>query len=176
MTCCRASLEALETRSLSASMVTLILDVFVDPLSGSLVDALDDMAENANGAAARGLGIVPLDRLDVDAALDELGREDIDDLAGDEIGRGGDGEELVRLGQLDRGAGVFQVIALGEFARRLLVGVVDLLQVDFGHNVEARVFCHSRFLSMRFDTDRFITVRSSARRSSRRRQGRLRGW
>lgn len=62
---------------------------------------------------------------------------------------GVDGEELVRLGQLDRGTGVLQVIALGKLTGRLLIGVVDLLHVDFGHNVEARVFCHSRLLSIR---------------------------
>lgn len=92
MTCCRASLDAAGDAQLVSldghlDLELLILDVLVDLLGGRLVDTFDDMAEHANGAAARGLRIVPLDGLDVDTALDELGRKDVDDLAGDEIGR-----------------------------------------------------------------------------------------
>ena len=120
----------------------LILDVLVDLLGGRLVDTLDDMAEHAHGAARCRLRSIPRDSLEVDAALDELGAQDIDDLLGDKVGRGVDRKELVALRKLDRGAGILQVIALGNLARGLLEGVVDLLHVDLGHDVEAGIFSH----------------------------------
>lgn len=80
--------------------------------------------------------------LEVDAALDELGAHHVDNLLGDKVGRGVDRKELVALRKLDRGTGILQVIALGNLARGLLEGVVDLLHVDLGHDVEAGIFCH----------------------------------
>jgi len=40
------------------------------------------------------------------------------------------------VGQLDLVVGSLEVVALGEFLARLVDGVVDLLQVDLGHNVK----------------------------------------
>ena len=120
----------------------LILDVLIDLLGGRLVNALDDMAEHAHGAARCRLRSIPRDSLEVDAALDELGAQHVDNLLGDKVGRGVDRKELVALRKLDRGAGILQVIALGNLARGLLEGVVDLLHVDLGHDVEAGIFSH----------------------------------
>ena len=82
----------------------LVLDVFVDLLGSRLVDSLDDMADETDGATGSRLGIIPLDRLDVDAALNELARKHIDDLSSDEIRWCVERKELVGLGKLDRGA------------------------------------------------------------------------
>ena len=120
----------------------LVLDVLVDLLGGRLVDTLDDMAEHAHGAARRRLRSIPRDSLEVDAALDELGAQHVDNLFGDKVGRGVDRKELVALRKLDRGARILKVIALGNLARGLLEGVVDLLHVDLGHDVEAGIFSH----------------------------------
>ena len=120
----------------------MILDVLVDLLGGRLVDTLDDMAEHAHGAARCRLWSIPRDSLEVDAALDELGAQHVDNLFGDKVGRGVDRKELVALRKLDRGAGILKVIALGNLARGLLKGVVDLLHVDLGHDVEAGIFSH----------------------------------
>ena len=120
----------------------LILDVLVDLLGGRLVDTLDDMAEHAHGAARCRLRSIPRDSLEVDAALDELGAQHVNNLFGDKVGRGVDRKELVALRKLDRGAGILKVIALGNLARGLLEGVVDLLHVDLGHDVEAGIFSH----------------------------------
>ena len=120
----------------------MVLDVLVDLLGGRLVDTLDDMAEHAHGAARCRLRSIPRNSLEVDAALDELGAQDIDDLLGDKVGRGVDRKELVALRKLNRGAGILQVIALGNLARGLLEGVVDLLHIDLGHDVEAGIFSH----------------------------------
>jgi hypothetical protein len=120
----------------------LVLDVLVDLLGGRLVDTLDDMAEHAHGAARCRLRSIPRDSLEVDAALDELGAQDIDDLLGDKVSRGVDRKELVALRKLNGGARILKVIALGNLARGLLEGVVDLLHVDLGHDVEAGIFSH----------------------------------
>ena len=120
----------------------LVLDVLVDLLGGRLVDTLDDMAEHAHGTARCRLRSIPRDSLEVDAALDELGAQHVDNLFGDKVGRGVDRKELVALRKLDRGAGILKVIALGNLARGLLEGVVDLLHVDLGHDVEAGIFSH----------------------------------
>ena len=120
----------------------LVLDVLVDLLGGRLVDTLDDMAEHAHGATRCRLRSIPRDSLEVDAALDELGAQHLDNLLGDKVGRGVDRKELVALRKLDRGAGILKVIALGNLARGLLEGVVDLLHVDLGHDVEAGIFSH----------------------------------
>ena len=53
-----------------------------------------------------------------------------------------DRKELVALRKLDSGAGILQVIALGNLARSLLEGIIDLLHVDLGHDVEAGIFSH----------------------------------
>ena len=75
-------------------------------------------------------------------ALDELGAQHVDNLFGDKVGRGVNRKELVALRKLDRSAGILKVIALGNLARGLLKGIVDLLHVDLGHDVEAGIFSH----------------------------------
>ena len=70
---------------MSASMVTLtlsflVLDVLVDLLGGRLVDTLDDMAEHAHGAADAACGASHETAFEVDAALDELGAQHVDNL------------------------------------------------------------------------------------------------
>ena len=120
----------------------MILDVLIDLLGGRLVNALDDMAEHAHGTARSRLRRVPRDSLKIDAALDELRAQHVNDLLGDKIGRGIDRKELVALRKLDGGAGVLEVIALRDLACGLLEGVIDLLHIDLGHNVEAGIFSH----------------------------------
>ena len=120
----------------------LVLDVLVDLLGGRLVDTLDNMAEHAHGAARCRLRSIPRDSLEVNAALDELGTQHVDNLLRDKVSRGADRKELVALRKLDRGAGILKVIALGNLARGLLKGVIDLLHVDLGHDVEAGIFSH----------------------------------
>ncbi len=90
----------------------LILDVLIDLLGSRLVDTLDDVTEHAHGTARCSLGRIPGHGLKIDAALDELGAQDVDDLLGDKVGRGVDRKELVALRKLDGGAGVLEVIAL----------------------------------------------------------------
>ena len=150
---------------MSASMVTLILSFWslmslLIFLAVALVDTLDDMAEHAHGAARCRLRSIPRDGLEVDAALDELGAQHVDNLLGDKVGRGVDRKELVALRKLDRGAGILKVIALGNLARGLLKGIIDLLHVDLGHDVEAGIFSH--------DVNPFAYERtSSCRKNSR---------
>ena len=76
------------------------------------------------------------------AALDELGAQDVAHLGRHELGRGGDLEDALLLGELEGGARPLEVVALRELARRLLARVVDLLHVDDGDDVEARFLCH----------------------------------
>ena len=86
--------------------------------------------------------LAPGDRLEVDAAAHELGVEHVDDLLADEVARRVQRERLLGLAELDRRARVLEVVALHELLGRLLVGVVDLLQVDLGDDVEAVVLGH----------------------------------
>ena len=100
------------------------------------------MAEHAHGAARCRLRSIPRDSLEVHAALDELAADDVDDLRGHEIGRRGHRQGAGAFVQGDLGARVLQIVALGELLSGLLEGVVDLLHVDLGHDVEAGIFSH----------------------------------
>ena len=88
------------------------LDILVDLLGGILVDAVDDAAEDAHRAARGSDGSVPAYRLDVDAALDQLGIEDISDLSSNEISRRRNGNRPLGLGERDLRSGILEIVAL----------------------------------------------------------------
>ena len=93
------------------------------------------------------MGVAKGDGRQVDLAADETRLEDVDDLGGNELGGCLHGHDALGLVELDGGVGVLEVVALHELLGRLLVGVVDLLHVDFGNDVEAAVFgCHVSLL------------------------------
>jgi hypothetical protein len=142
MTSWRASFEEEVTRSLSSSMVTLTLS-FRSRTSFEMRLASSGAMPSTTWPATRTvpprglLRRVPADGLEVDPPLHEPSVQHVDDLRGDELGRSRDRYGAVGLRERDGCPGALEVIALGEFPRGLLVGVVDLLHVDRGDHVEA---------------------------------------
>src|SRR5450759_324520 len=126
----------------------LLADVLVDALGERLLDAVDDRGGHAHRAAARGLGVAPRERLEVDAALDHRAAEHVDDLARHEVRRRLHRDRRRVLVERDLRARGLQVVALGELAVGGLHRVVDLLHIHLDVDVETLVLGHlSRFLS-----------------------------
>ena len=77
------------------------LDILVDLACGFLVDAVDDARGTTNAHASCSHGITPLNSTQVDAALNELRTDDIDNLLGHEVGGSGNGHRLLSLVERD---------------------------------------------------------------------------
>src|SRR5437773_442564 len=87
------------------------------------------------------VGTVPhqltdLEVLQGDAALDELALEDVEQRLHPEVVVRGERERGLRAVERDRALRPFEVVALGHFLRGLVHGVIDLLEVGAGGDVE----------------------------------------
>src|SRR5690606_30384447 len=129
------------------------LDALGELVADQLGDLLGDLAAQAllDGAGelvllagGLGLAVAEVERLERDAAAEQLGLEDVDDRL-DALG----GVRLHDHGLArprDRGADVAEVVALRDLLRGLVERVVDLLPVDLAHDVE-RAVSHPWLLS-----------------------------
>src|SRR6266508_1829962 len=97
-------------------------------------DALEERALDPVGAAAGGSRLRGGQRLERDRAPDQLLLEDVQGGQRPLVGLGDDHHVLARPG--DRGTGVLEVEALAQLLPGLVQGVVDLLAVDLGDDVE----------------------------------------
>ena len=118
------------------------LDVLGDALGDILLDTLLDDAHGADHPAGGVLGRAPFDGLEVDLALDEVRVEHVDDLAAHEVARGEHGDGLGSLVEIDLRSGILEVITLLETLLGVVEGVLDLLHVGLGDDVEAVVLGH----------------------------------
>ena len=117
---------------------------FTIALRGFGVDALLERDDLADGAARGGLDLAELHVLDRHVAADQPRLQDLPDRADLEVVLGGQDERAVRLDELDGGGRALEVVALRDLLARLVEGVVDLLEVDGGGDVERRGGCHGR--------------------------------
>ncbi|MTB88222.1 hypothetical protein GGQ26_07650 [Aeromicrobium sp. zg-629] len=125
------------------------LDLHLDALGALVADQLADLLgllgtdALAEGAVdldvlARLARVVGLEGLEADAALDELGLEDVEDGQRALLGVGGDLDAPLAL-PLDGRAGVLEVVARRDLLGRLVEGVVGLLAVDLADDVEGGI-------------------------------------
>src|SRR6266508_901479 len=112
-----------------------------------LWDALHQGALDAVGAAAGGLGVIRVQRLERHRAAHQLLLEDVQGGERPLVGLGDDHHRLAR--PVDRGPGVLEVEALGQLFLGLVQRVVDLLPVDMGDHVEGGIGHVAAVLSAR---------------------------
>ena len=98
------------------------------------VDALHEIPGDLVRLARR-LHLAGVERLERDVAADQLLLEHIEGRLGALLGVGGDDDRLF-AGPVDAGVGAAEVVALREFLRGLVEGIVDLLAVDLAHHVK----------------------------------------
>ena len=116
---------------------------------------------------ARRLGLAGVERLQRDAALDQLLLEDVEHRLRALLAVRLDLDAVLTRPR-DRGADVLEVVALRDLLGGLVEGVVDLLPVDLADDVEGRVG-HQYLLG-------YPVIRRPAGRYSKHRHGRLPEW
>src|SRR6201992_2205588 len=119
-------------------------DFVPDDLARLLGVVLGDAFLEADGQPvllARQLGLAGVQHLERDPALDQLVLEHVEDGVGPLLAVGPDLHPLL-AGPADRRADVAEVAPLADLLARLVHGVVALLPVELGHDVERRVCWH----------------------------------
>src|SRR3989338_2984275 len=134
---------------LSLDLQLLIFDHGYDPFCIFLFDSYTELYSLTDGAPGSRFRGVVLERFQVNSALDKFGLQDIDRALQVKIIGCGYSDHLFLLVEVDRRVQSLQIVSLSDFISGLVDGVVDLLKVNVGDDIERTVLSHYYSLSQK---------------------------